>query len=147
MPPLWQDDGDPLNMAKYAEKTQVPALQSRLEIEKLLQRYGATHFGYLDVPAYAMITFESKGRRVRFKVPVPDPKSDAQGHRQIWRALVLAIKAKLESVNSGIEQFDDAFMSQLVLPDNRTMGEVAQPQITKAYATGTMPPLLLGKEG
>lgn len=55
---------------------------------------------------------------------------------------MLAIKSKLESVESGIEQFDEAFMAQIVLPDGRTMAEYAMPQIAKSYTSGTMPPLL-----
>ena len=129
-------------MGKYAEGTRVPADRSRAEIEQILKRYGATHFGYATMPGVVMLAFESKGRRVRFKVPVPDPEKAAQAHRQKWRAVVLAIKSKLESVESGIEQFDEAFMAQIVLPDGRTMAEFAQPQIAKAYTSGTMPPLL-----
>lgn len=129
-------------MARYAEGTKVPADRSRAEVEQILKRYGATHFGYATMPGLVMLAFESKGRRVRFKVPLPDPAKNAQAHRQKWRAVVLAIKSKLESVESGIEQFDEAFMAQIVLPDGRTMAEFAQPQIAKAYASGTMPPLL-----
>lgn len=129
-------------MGKYAESTKVPADRSRAEVEQILKRYGATHFGYATMPGLVMLAFESKGRRVRFKVPVPDPEKAAQAHRQKWRAVVLAIKSKLESVESGIEQFDEAFMAQIVLPDGRTMAEFAQPQIAKAYTSGTMPPLL-----
>ncbi len=129
-------------MSKYAKDTKVPADRSRAEVEQILKRYGASHFGYATMPGVVMLAFESKGRRVRFKVPVPDPEKNAQGHRQKWRAVVLAIKSKLESVESGIEQFDEAFMAQIVLPDGRTMAEFAQPQIAKAYTSGVMPPLL-----
>lgn len=129
-------------MGKYAESTKVPADRSRAEVEQVLKRYGATHFGYATMPGIVILAFESKGRRVRFKVPVPDPEKGAQAHRQKWRAVVLAIKSKLESVESGIEQFDEAFMAQIVLPDGRTMAEFAQPQIAKAYTSGTMPSLL-----
>lgn len=133
-------------MAKYARDTKVPANKSRMEVEQVLNRYGATHFGYASMPGFVALAFESRGRRVRFKVPMPDPAKHDQLHRQKWRAVVLAIKAKLESVESGIEQFDEAFMAQIVLPDGRTMAEVAQPQIAKSYESGNMPPLL-GHEG
>jgi hypothetical protein len=129
-------------LGKYAEGTKVPADRSRAEVEQILKRYGASHFGYATMPGVVMLAFESKGRRVRFKVPVPDPAKDPQKHRQKWRAVVLAIKSKLESVESGIEQFDEAFMAQLVLPDGRTMAEFAMPQIATSYSSGKMPPLL-----
>lgn len=129
-------------MSKYAEGTKVPADQSRAEVERILKRYGATHFGYASAPAEVVLAFESNGRRVRFKVPMPDALKEARRHRQRWRAVVLAIKSKLETVESGIEQFDEAFMAQIVLPDGRTMGEVALPQIAHTYQHGKMPPLL-----
>jgi hypothetical protein len=89
-----------------------------------------------------MVAFESRERRLRFKVPVPDPDKQAQQHRQRYRALLLAIKAKLESVSAGIESFDEAFMAQIVLPGGQTMSEYATPQIANAYKDGKMPPLL-----
>lgn len=129
-------------MGKYAARTSVPADRTRAEVEQVLKRYGATHFGYATMPGVVLLAFESRGRRVRFKVPLPDPEKDAQVHRQKWRAVLLAIKSKLESVEAGIEQFDEAFMAQLVLPDGRTMAEYAMPQIAKSYSSGAMPPLL-----
>lgn len=126
----------------YAKTTKVPASQTLTEIQSTLKRYGATAFGYANLPGIVMIAFESKGRRLRFKVPVPDETKDAQKHRQRWRALLLAIKSKLESVDSGIESFDEAFMAQIVLPSGQTMSEYATPQITAAYKDGKMPPLL-----
>ena len=129
-------------MSTYAKKTKVPASQTLSEIQAVLKRYGATAFGYANLPGVVMIAFESKGRRLRFKIPVPDENKDPQGHRQRWRAMLLAIKAKLESVASGIESFDEAFMAQIVLPDGRTMSEYATPQIANAYKDGKMPPLL-----
>src|SRR4029453_1820841 len=44
-----------------------------------------------------------------------------QACRQRWRALALCIKAKLESVESGIEEFEGAFMAQVVMPDGKTI--------------------------
>lgn len=126
----------------FAVNTKVPASQTLTEIQDVLKRYGATHFGYATVPGAVRVGFESMGRRLRFSVPVPDEKKDARGHRQRYRALLLAIKSKLESVASGIETFDEAFMAQVVLPDGRTMSEYATPQIASAYKDGKMPSLL-----
>ena len=65
-----------------------------------------------------------------------------QATRQRWRALALSIKAKLESVESGIEQFEEAFMAQIVLPNGKTVGEWVAPQIEASYKSGNMPPML-----
>jgi hypothetical protein len=62
--------------------------------------------------------------------------------RQKWRALALAIKAKLEAVASGITEFESEFLSHIVLPDGRSVGDWMRPQIATAYANHNMPPLL-----
>lgn len=64
--------------------------------------------------------------------------------RQRWRALALVIKAKLEAIESGITTVDAEFLAHLVLPDGRTYGEFALPQIDEVYRSGAMPPLLPG---
>jgi hypothetical protein len=65
-----------------------------------------------------------------------------QACRQRWRALALAIKAKLEAVEAGITSFEDEFMAHIVLPDGSTFGRWARPQIAKVYEENTMPSLL-----
>ena len=147
-------------MTRYAADTEVSPEKSRAEIEKILSRYGATHFGYASTPESASIGFQAKGRRVRFSLPLPPRKGflvDARGSsrsaaqveaaiakatRQRWRALALTIKAKLEAAECGISTFESEFLAHIVLPNGKTMGEVALPQIEQAYQTGDMPPLL-----
>lgn len=129
-------------MAKYAARTTVSPSKSLAEIQDILHKYGATSFGFMLTPEGVMIGFESKGRRLRFKVRMPNEKTEAQEHRQRWRALLMAIKSKLENVESGIETFDEAFLAQIVLPDGRTMAEYSVPQIESSYKSGKMPPLL-----
>lgn len=154
-------------MAKYAENTSVSPEKSLIEIRATLKRYGATKFGYLDDETSIILAFEAQGRRIRFRVPLPDA-ADFSNHQvsvnqytsrpmtpeemraarekaiaQRWRALLLVIKAKLESVESGIETFEQAFMAHLVLPSGATVSEWAVPQIEQAYQTGQMPPLMI----
>lgn len=52
------------------------------------------------------------------------------------------IKAKLESIESGIETFEDAFLAHIMMPDGATVGEHAKPMIARSYESGTMQPLL-----
>jgi hypothetical protein len=54
----------------------------------------------------------------------------------------LAVKAKLEVVESGISTFEDEFMPHIVLPSGQTVSEWMGPQITAAYLSGLMPPML-----
>jgi hypothetical protein len=115
-------------------------------------------------PTQAMIQFKLKGRVIRFMLPLPDqnerrfthvktsqwgserPRNVEQSYkvweqacREKWRALFLSIKAKLYSIETGIEQFDSAFMAQIVMPNGKTMEELAVPMIAQAYERGSMP--------
>lgn len=128
----------------FAAKTKVPVGQTRIEIERTLSRYGAKSFAYFTENGRAIIVFEASDRRIRFDLPLPkgEADADAQAHRQKWRALLLCIKAKLESVDSKIETFEEAFLAHVVLPDGLTMGQHARPAIKQAYETGKMAPLL-----
>lgn len=148
--------------ALYAERTTVTPTKTQAEIQDLLEKYGCEHFAIAREPMHVTIGFLMHKRRVRFTLPLPD-KSDPkfkktptgkirsagslneaydQEVRRRWRALLLTIKAKLESVASGIETFDEAFMAQLLLPSGETMSQWAVPQIEAAYENGAMPPLL-----
>lgn len=149
-------------MAKYAENTDVPVEKSRAEIEGLIVRYGATSTAFMNGPGRAMIAFEAKGRRILFELPLPDraaPQFDKDGRgsirtpekrheaweqacRQKWRALALVIKAKLEAVETGISQFEDEFLANIVMPDGQTVSTHVRPKIAQAYESGNMVPLL-----
>jgi hypothetical protein len=132
-------------MSKFAAKTKVPVDQTRNEIERTLARYGAERFAYFNERGLAVIVFEAKDRRLRFDLPLPEGESDkdAQERRRKWRALLLAIKSKLESVESGIESFEAAFLAHILMPDGFTVGQHATPRIAAAYK-GEMGPLLPG---
>lgn len=135
----------------FASTTKVPVDQTRSEIERTLTRYGADRFAYFSETGRAIILFEAKDRRIKFEVPLPAAKpteNDAtrktreQMIRQRWRALLLCIKAKLESVASNIETFEEAFLAHVVMPDGKTVGEHAAPVIAESYLRGSNLPLL-----
>lgn len=146
----------------YAENTTVSVEKSRAEIEATLRRYKADGFGYMTEGRVAKIAFRMANRHIRFILTLPDPTSRDFTHssrgwrsadlaekmweqacRQRWRALSLVIKAKLEAVTAGITTVEDEFLAHTVLPDGRTMGEWAKPQIEEAYRIGTMPKHLM----
>lgn len=136
----------------YAEKSHVPVERSQNEIRKILSKYGATGFAYGEQLSKATVLFEMKDRRIKFVLPMPQkPSQKATGAsiktydqlcRTSWRCLVLAIKAKLECVESGIATMEQEFMAHIVLPNGQTVGEAMIPQISRAYSNGEMPPLL-----
>lgn len=150
-------------MAKFATNTSVSTERSRAEIETVLRRYGASHFGYASAPDKAVIGFQASDRRVKFVVPMPDPQAREFTHtaargtkrepkaaydewekacRQRWRALALCIKAKLEAVECGITTFESEFLAHIVLPNGETMADRARPYIAEAYATNSTPPMI-----
>lgn len=152
-------------MSRYAQSTSVSVSASKAEIERIVERYGASGFMSAWSQDKAVVAFAMQGRQVRFVLNMPDkaaPEFTAykrgyqechrtaeaaaklweQACRQRWRALALVIKAKLEAVESGIAIFDDEFMANIVMPNGRTVGEEARPLIAAAYESGTMHPLL-----
>ena len=137
-------------MALFAERTSVPTDRSRAQIDKLLERHGARKYGTsVDYGRMlARVQFAFHDRIVRFTIALPNPEKFRsvaiyeQAVRQRWRALLLVIKAKLESVENQIATFEEEFMAHIVLPNDRTVGEIVLPQIAAAYTTGRMPKAL-----
>lgn len=135
---------------KFAAGTDVPVERSKTEIESILTRFGADQFMYGWQNGSAAVAFRSHGRHIRFLLPMPqlhkeniatDPQLQQEKRRR-WRALTLCIKAKLESVNTGIETFEESFMAHVILPNGQTIAEHASPLIAEAYQSGKMPALL-----
>ncbi|MCP4348684.1 MAG: hypothetical protein GY795_24665 [Desulfobacterales bacterium] len=150
-------------MSRYAENTKVPVDRSVQEIQRVLQRYGASAFGYGWQGDRALVEFMADDRRIRFLVQLPDPDDDEfqttpsgrrrrdadaarseweKACRQRWRALTLAVKAKLEAVESEIASFEEEFAAYIVLPDGRTTWEHMGPAIAEAYESGRVPEML-----
>lgn len=125
---------------RYAEGTKVPVGQSRAELERILERYGAEAFMYGVDGDRAVIQFRASGRLVRFDLPLD--KADEQETRRRWRALVLVVKSKLEAVESEIVTFEEEFLAHIVLPDGTKVADWMGPQLEEAYSTGQMPELL-----
>jgi hypothetical protein len=134
----------------FAEGTTVPVAKTRGEIEALVSKHGATRFasGWTE-DRKAAISFAVKGRLVRFTLSLPTEdeakkirsrnwslgpdqraKWIAGEERRRWRCLLLALKAKLEVVESGIATFDEEFLAHVVTPDNLTVYEAIKLQDT-----------------
>lgn len=149
----------------YAEDTKVAPERTLSEIQSILKRYGATKYALLDEGDSVAIAFEMKDRRCKMVLTLPKIENykwtetgrtrTASVQRSEWeqackskyRSLLLVIKAKLESIESGIETFDQAFMAHIMLPNGRTVGEQLIPQVKDAYISGGMPTLQLASGG
>jgi|GEM_PF-4124996 len=62
---------------RYAERTTVSTQASRADIERTLEKYGATAFvsGWDQRQHISTIMFDIAHRRIRFILPLPDPAS------------------------------------------------------------------------
>lgn len=149
-------------MAAYAKGTAVSAAKSRAEIEENLERFGATGFMSGRDGREVFVAFKARDRQIAFRLTLPHPDDDAlrltptgrvrtgtsqeeayrAEERRLWRSLSMSIKAKLVSVEDGIETFEQAFMAHVVMPDGLTLSQHVAPKIALAYESGEMPPLL-----
>ena len=150
---------------EYAKSTDVPVSRSRDEIERTLTRFGATAFAYYaNQSGEVAIQFEINRLRVMMRMRLPDRSDSAfqrdsrgrqraasaierdweQACRQRWRSLANGIKAKLALIDDGISTVEREFLGDILLPDGRTVAEVALPQIAIAYETGEVPPMIPG---
>ena len=138
-----------MTISTYAARTDVPVDRSQSEIRSLLQRYGADGFMFAETHEQAQLAFKMKDRRIVFRLPLPTrdefskPGAWEQAMRTKWRSLLLCIKAKLATVATGIESFDDAFMAHIMLPSGETMSEWAgREENQRALMAGGNVPLL-----
>lgn len=149
---------------EYASKTDVPVSRSRDEIEKTLNRFGATAFAYMSSSGgQVAISFEIKGLRVlmRMQLPLRDQfrldtrrnvRTDSaierdweQACRQRWRSLANGVKAKLALIDDGISSVEREFLADIVVPSTgQTYGEFAIPQLAEVYRTHENPPMIPG---
>lgn len=143
----------------YALATSVSVSRSIDEVRALLLRAGATHYAYGESPESAFVQFAMDGLHYRFEVRRPTPQeamtnaNKDRGHirrgdeidaewRRRWRARVLWLKATIEFAEAEPDVLSQALLANLVLPDGRTLGRWAVPQIESMYSGGQMPPLL-----
>lgn len=138
----------------YAKATVVPVGRTQEHIRQALTKHGATGFAFGEDLSRGLVQFDMAGRRIRFILPYPtrpstnatkvSHKTHEQTLRSRWRAMLLAIKAKLECVEIGITTLEQEFMAHIVLPNGETVGDVMTPRIEQAYRSNKMPTLLLG---
>lgn len=155
-----------MTATRFAANTSVAVEKTEAEIKGLLRRYGADQIGSAESGDAAMVTFVMRKRLIRFVLPLPS-KSDSrfartpagrkalspdavlrqweQACRSRWRALLLSVKAKLESVEVGISEFEHEFLANIVDPQTgRTIGDDIAPQIAVRYDQHGPPVGLIG---
>ncbi len=131
---------------RYAQGTKVPVAKTKVEIDTLLARHGATqraiatdeHRG-INAVMFTLAVGKSR-RQVRMEL-AHSPNSEAQ-ERRAWRVLHMLLKMKLELINNGESTVDAEFLPNVVLPDGRTVLNAFGQQLDQMYRDGAMPPLL-----
>ena len=118
----------------YGTGTRVEVHRSRHELEHVLHKYGADEVLFVEADANASIQFAMHGRYVQLALPLPDPhdarfthtpsgkpralsaqeRAYDQALREHWRSLIVAVRGKLQSVESGISTFEQEFDRFLV---------------------------------
>lgn len=152
---------------RYAADTSVSVERSKAQIEQLVVAYGADQYiaGWSDDATVAgpdstsVVQFRAHGRLIRFVLPLPRRdgrdithtetgrqrtraqaiKAWEQVCRARWRGLLLAIKAKLEAVETGLSTFEQEFLPHTVLPNGQTVGDWLLPQLEEGYEANVMP--------
>lgn len=133
--------------------TRTGASQSQDGIRRVLSKYGADGVQFTEdwTGKKLIVRFLYSPAKIQhsivFVIPIPDiddttprrgrkksievlAKLKEQQIKQIWRALYWAIKARMESVDFGIETFEEAFLSHFEVPGtNKQVGEYLIPRI------------------
>lgn len=144
----------------YARKTKVDASQSRLEVERLLEKQGCERLGVMTEQTHATIYFERRGWSVQMRIPMPRaedaPKNVSSApairawvearRRERWRQLLLVLKAKFCALEEGVETFEETFMAHLVVHGVH-VGQRALPAIRDAQKHGAQLILTAGSNG
>ncbi|WP_437948707.1 hypothetical protein WME98_50140 [Sorangium sp. So ce296] len=129
--------------------SRIPVEKSRIQIQDILQRYGADKFGYMhdNDTNVTTIQFRCRSRLVRFSLELPREESfreevrcyngkrllpdDAvkaryeRALRARWRAIVTAVRSKLVLVEFNISSWEDAWLAETVDPESgMTVGEL-----------------------
>lgn len=139
----------------YAETTSVAFERSIAEVIAHIKKHGAEQIGQMEDAGFFALQFKIADRLIRFHLPFKtindmpthngrrETLTEAQrrdrleqSKRQRGRALMLVIKAKLESVESGIETVEEAFLANVVMADGQTVYQRAAQHIAIEYQTG-----------
>lgn len=135
--------------------------KSQSDIMKMLEQVGIDQVRFTSLPDRFVLEFmaqfdnNSIPRAVRIITPIHTKKNDDPTERNkelniIHRILLNHLKAKFVAIGNGLTEFEQEFMSHLVVTDksgnSTTMGEMLLPQYQKNLEDKTTPKFLLGGE-
>lgn len=133
--------------------------KTQSDIMKMLNQVGINQVRFTSLPDRFILEFmaqldeRSIPKAVRIIVPLRTKVSDSPEKQNkelniIHRILMNHLKAKFVAIGNGLTEFEQEFMSHLVITDKQgrstTMGEALLPQYEKNLEDKTMPRFLLG---
>lgn len=139
--------------------TSVYWAKSQSDIMKMLGQVGIDQIRFTSLPDRFVLEFmaqldeKSIPKAVRIITPLRTRKEDNEDKRNrelniIHRILFNHLKAKFVAIGNGLTEFEQEFMSHLVITDkagrSTTMGEMLLPQYEKNLEDKTIPKFLLG---
>lgn len=138
------------NWIKNAYKsTDVHWSRSQTMIHKMLNELGVYDVRFTNLKDKFALEFlitleEGKPRAVRIVVPITYRGDDEEKRQKelntLHRILVAHLKAKFIAIGKGLTEFEQEFMSHLVITDkfgnSRTMGEALLPQYRENLESG-----------
>lgn len=116
----------------FAKRTTVPIEKSLMEIRRVLDRYGATETSITLVGGKKGLSFKMRDSHSGWRgvrISIAESSREAQKERQQWRALVMLLRAKLESIALNVTTFEQEFLPYIQLSETRTVGDVIIPQV------------------
>jgi len=146
---------------QYAKATNVSVAKSRSELERTIERYGATKLisGFDSEEGTSFVAFQLGDVQIRMILRLPRleefaktdsgrrrnkdsvAKAHEQACRSAWRSFVLVVKAKFEAVETGITTLQEEFLAHVVVPGGKTIGQTVIP-VLGTYDGRNLPALL-----
>lgn len=158
--------------------TQVSVEKSQGEIRKLLGKHGATQFRMSEGEGaeglwWVGVEFIHDDHLVRMAAPLKPPNEkwlagkvdrarsksrrdfilehNEQESKRLWRVILWSLKARLVSVEEGLETFEQAFLAHMVDPGTgSTVWDQIRPHIESGrmqVGAGGLPPALGREQG
>ena len=133
--------------------------KSQAKIMTMLEQVGIDQIRFTSMPDRFVLEFMAKldersiPRAVRIIIPLRTTKEESPDRRNkelniIHRILLNHLKAKFVAIGNGLTEFEQEFMSHLVVTDkagrSTTMGEMLLPQYEKAIEDKSAPQFRLG---
>lgn len=133
--------------------------KSQSQIMTMLDQVGINQIRFTSMPDRFILEFmaqldeRSIPRAVRIVIPLRTKLTDAPDKRNrelniVHRILLNHLKAKFVAIGNGLTEFEQEFMSHLVITDKEgrstTMGEALLPEYKKSIEDKTTPQFRLG---